>query len=561
MPRLQDMKIATKIAAGFCGVLLATMSLSAVTYISVTSIETSVAETEHIAEVLNQTENLVDQMSDQEASIRSFLIGGDPAFLEAYKSAEAEFGNTLAQVLKLTSDSRAQQEKLRQLSRIAEQWRAEVSDRQIRLMRHPDTVAEARILEVSGVGRKYLDGIRILADEIERIDRDELLEQRAEQQDAFKRAYLAIGIGLAVALVLGIAFALLSNRQIARPVTDMAALMRRPAGGDRTIEIAALERQDEVGLLAQSLQIFKNSAIEAEKLAVRDRVEQEQKAQRTERIEHLVQAFETAVTRIIGAVGSSAAQMTDTARSMSSSAEETSRKATASATAADETAINVQTVASATEEMAATLREISTQVTKSSSVAGQAVREAEQTNNTVRGLAEAAQRIGQVVDLISSIASQTNLLALNATIEAARAGEGGKGFAVVASEVKNLANQTSKATEDIAAQVSGMQNATGEAVGTIANIGRTIGTIDEIAATIAAAVEEQNAATSEIARNVGEAAQGTQVVSGNVAQVMGASSQTGDAARQVLAAATDLSSQAQALRGEIERFLSKIRSA
>jgi methyl-accepting chemotaxis protein len=261
------------------------------------------------------------------------------------------------------------------------------------------------------------------------------------------------------------------------------------------------------------------------------------------------------VSEVVAIVSTSSEELQSTAQSMAATAEETSRQSQSVAAAAEQATSNVQTVAAAAEEMAKSIEEIGRQVTQSATIAGRAVEEAERTNGSVAGLAEAAQKIGEVVELISDIASQTNLLALNATIEAARAGDAGKGFAVVASEVKSLANQTAKATEEIAAQIAGMQDATKGTVTAIKGISSTIGEISEIAAAIASAVEQQSAATQEISRNVQEAATGTQDVSANIASVNQAASETGKSAGDVLTAAQELSRQGDRLREEIDRFL------
>ena len=377
---------------------------------------------------------------------------------------------------------------------------------------------------------------------------------------AHTRAWLVIGAAAGLICAFGI-LGWIALYQISRPLAFMTGEMTKLANGDLNIEIEGADRADEVGGLARSLQVFKENAITARRLEEEQRQQQVQKENRQHAVEGYIAVFDQQVSEALDTLSAASTEMHSTAGSMSSTAEETSRQATAVTTASDQTSTNVQTVAAATEQLHASTNEISRQVTQSAEFASTAVVEADRTNATIQGLAETAQKIGEVVSLIQSIASQTNLLALNATIEAARAGEAGRGFAVVASEVKALANQTAKATEDISTQIAAIQGETGLAVDAIKAIGGTIRQMNEIATAIAAAVEQQGAATRDISHNIQLVAQGTSGVAANIAGVNEAAQETGTAANQVLTAADDLSRQADKLRANVNGFLDQIRAA
>jgi methyl-accepting chemotaxis protein len=398
-------------------------------------------------------------------------------------------------------------------------------------------------------------------DALERRIAETYAAARATSESNAARLRLLVLAGIAlVALAVG-AIAWVVGRGISRPLVDMTGRMARLAGGDLEMDIVGVERRDEIGEMAKAVQVFKDNAITARRLEVEQKTEQERKEKRQQAVEGFIQGFDRSVTGSLKMLASASTELQNTAQSMSATAEESSRQATAVAAASEQASTNVQTVASAAEELSSSIAEISRQVTESAKIAGQAVDQAGHTNAQIKGLVDAAQRIGDVVKLINDIASQTNLLALNATIEAARAGEAGKGFAVVASEVKSLANQTAKATEEISAKIAEMQAATGQSVDAIGAITQTIGRINEIATTIASAVEEQGAATQEIARNVQQASKGTSEVSTNIAGVTQAASETGAAATQVHGASSELARQGEQLRADVNQFLTNIRSA
>ena len=370
-----------------------------------------------------------------------------------------------------------------------------------------------------------------------------------------------IALGVATLVGSGLFVWLYVGRNILRRIANLQLVMKRLAEGDLEAEVAASRAQDEVADMARSLEVFRESMINARTLSAEQDKDRVVKAERASKMEQRIGTFEDTVRSALDTLIASANAMQSTAENMSVSADKSSTLASAVAAAAEETSVNVQTVSSGTEELSSSIEEISRQVSNSTAVAGKAVTEAGETNSTMQGLADCASRISTVVDLIQTIASQTNLLALNATIEAARAGESGRGFAVVASEVKNLADQTAKATDEIRSQIVTMQNVATTAVGAIRHIGQTIGEINEVTTAIAAAVEEQGAATREIARNIQHAASGTSEVSSNIVGVSQASSDAGTAASEVLTASAGLRREADVLRQEIDTFLAGIRAA
>ena len=369
-------------------------------------------------------------------------------------------------------------------------------------------------------------------------------------------------VALGVLAALCVVFSWSIIRAVAVPVIGMTHAMGRLAAQDMLVEISGAERGDEIGKMAKALAVFRDSMIETERLraeqeAQKIRAAEEQRAA----MDRMADGFERSVKGVVDAVASSSTELRAAALSMTGIAEQGVRQSESVADSIRATSANVQTVASASDELSASIAEIGRQVTQSCSVAGQAVEQATRTSRSVGGLDAAAKKIGDVVRLINGIASQTNLLALNATIEAARAGDAGKGFAVVASEVKVLANQTAQATDEIQDQVTAIQAATRGTAQEIDSVGAIIAEISQVTTAIAAAIEEQGAATGEIARNVQQAASGTQAVANSIVDVSAAANDTGAAANQVLGAATELSQQAERLREEVATFVAAVRAA
>ena len=506
----------------------------------------SVHDIESRVEALHEQSLLITMLTMRRHE-KDFMLRRDAKYGDEMKKRNAEFIAGLESAYIPEAAKAELKQKLADYQRDFQAWMGQA----LKLAAELKSMSEA-FAEVEPVIEAVSKSVTAIRAEAEQSDRSE--------RESVQRL-IAVAIAGIAALVMGAG--LFIGRSVSKPLKAMTAAMIELANGNFAVVLPGLGRRDEIGDIAQAVETFK---VNAEQKA-RDEAEEKSRQERllAERRKadmiRMADSFEGAVGEIVETVSSASTELEASADALTSTANRSQELATMVAAASEEASTNVQSVASATEELSSSVNEISRQVQESARMASEAVDQAQHTNNRVSELSKAAARIGDVVELINTIAGQTNLLALNATIEAARAGEAGRGFAVVASEVKALAEQTAKATGDIGRQIADIQSATQDSVNAIQAISGTIGKLSEISSTIAAAVEEQGAATQEISRNVQQAAMGTTQVSAHISDVKQGATETGAASEQVLSAAQSLSGDSNRLKLEVGKFLDTVRAA
>lgn len=519
----------------------------------------------HTYSVISQANELLSQAVNMETGMRGYLLAGQENFLEPYNGGSDSFFTLLNDLRNTVSDNPAQVELLTEIEANIEGWKKDVTEPTIALRREigdAKTMDDMADLVGQARGKVYFDQFRGIMDAFSAEERALMATRQNANSETVSNTYITIIGGTLAGALIAMLLSWFTGRGIASPISGMTGMMRQLADGNHTIDVPGKGRVDEIGEMADAVQVFKDNAIENERLQ-HERVEAEKQMAEEKRQAQLGMAdsLETTVKSVVQTIASAAAEMEATAENMSQSATTASNQSSSVAGSTEEASKNVETVALAADELTHSIGEISRQITHSKDVTQSAKATTEKATATIENLSQMAQKVGSVVSMINDIAEQTNLLALNATIEAARAGDAGKGFAVVASEVKSLAGQTAKATDEITEQMNAMQAATGDSVTAIQEIQKVISQLGETSVSITSSVSQQESATQEISKNANDAAKGTKDVTENISHVQEAAGETGAAAQQVLSAASELSKQSSALDTQIDAFLDKIRAA
>lgn len=560
---LNHISVSKKVIGAFAALSLVALGAFAAVKLQTDEVDKSSEMTFKVIAAQSKLSELRTHSDKMIADMRQFLVTGDRSRIDKFKETEAKINSDLAELRQEVAMFFAGVGGA--LDRFDYAWASWMEDAvqpQIEAMRHPERVDLARAIEMQPQTRSNVDEMGEGLAEAELALSIMLRGASKGAAAAAEQLNVVVAIAASIILIGTLILCALVHFGVSKRLRAVSAVTERLANNDMTAEPAGVQDRDEIGRMAKSLQVFKDGIIrsgelEQEAAEARQKMEEENRVRMLE----LANEFEQKVGAIIEFVASAAAELQAAASTMAAAAEETSAQSTSVAAASEQASVNVRSVASVTDEIASAVQEIGRQADASSRKATHAATEIDTTVERITTLSEAAHEIGSVVTLIEEIAQQTNLLALNATIEAARAGEAGKGFAVVAQEVKALAEQTAKATSDISAQIHNIQTATEGSTLAIGASTAAISELNEIAVSIAAAVEQQAAATSEISRNILQAAEGTREVSSSIVGVNQAANDSASASSQVLSSSTELAQQASHLKLEVESFLSTVRTA
>ena len=555
----RNLKITRKLAVGLSVLMLVLLLFALFTFLQNRNVEAVARESAKAYETTVKLREVQVELLDMSSLVRGVLVTGNDYLVGIYNSTSQAFDKDIEILISLYEGDPEGQAIARDLKKTVTELRNNVYGKQLVMMMDPNQQAQARDMEIKGESWPFIEKVLVNVGKATERQAELLKEKRAATQAAYRQNNLVALVSTLAAVVLSVITAVLLSRSIGKPITTITGTMLALADRKMDVEIPHTRRGDEIGDMGRAVQVFRDNMVRADELAAEQQRVQAAQLEAGKRLETLTNDFDGRVGEVLSRVEGANETMSGSANEMQSIATDTQEKSVVVVSSANEASTNVQTVAAATEELLASIQEISAQASKSSQVANEASDVAGETQSTVRELEVSANRIGEVVALITDIAEQTNLLALNATIEAARAGDAGKGFAVVANEVKNLATQTAKATDEISTQVTGIQATTGQSVKAMERVSDIIREITEIASGIAAAVEEQSAATREIAENVNQASVGTNQVTEAMSDISQACDATGGAADKVRSAVEELTEQASTLNREVRSFLEAVK--
>ncbi|WP_319774541.1 methyl-accepting chemotaxis protein [Breoghania sp.] len=556
---IRKLSVTGKLAAIFACILIAGLAGSLVTYNAIGAAQNSVMKMTRLMKTLDTVNGYEKHFADAQAYIRTYLLTGDESRVASYREANERRAEAYS---KLESETDLDKTLLTDAEGHAKAWQSAYADRQIALMERPMTVDVARALEVTGEIEDLTRELHTALAGYKSTLLTEVRNAETAQATQLQNVKVTAIVSGAVLCVLSICAGLFGYRGISHPMRVIARETGEIAQGALETKIDYASRGDEVGDLARALTVFRDNLAQNRRLEEEAReTEERNRVQRKQELEALAQEFENSVMALVNRLGESASTLTSNAERLSGLADSTSGRVIEASSASEQASANVNSVADSAEQLAESVREINGQLENNARLVVETAAEAARTSTSVGELSDVVARISEVISLIQDIANQTNLLALNAAIEAARAGEAGKGFAVVASEVKALASQTAKATEQIESQIEQMQSAASASMTAVNTISGRLEVMRETASSIAAAAEEQGLSVQEIARNVSEAASGTQQVSQAVVVVRDGATQTGELGGDVKSFAEALSGDATSLRGEVDAFLSRVRAA